>query len=201
VARVLLLGAGFSHNWNGWLAGEILSDLFGRLADDPDLRDVLGCAGNFEDALSEIQEQYKADPSGANRARLERMQGAVMATFRAMNEAFARRPGMEFSNERQFSIIDFLARFDAIFTLNQDLLLELHYNIDLHEPRRWNGHHFPGMRPPAGRNNAVGPFLGDRLRLVWQPEEEFRVERNLQPIFKLHGSVNWHAGAVLRARL
>ncbi len=194
MARILLLGASFSRNWNGWLAGEIMGDLFGRLADDTDLSTVLGCAGNFEDALSEIQEQYKADPSDANRARLERMQGALMATFRAMNEAFARRPGLEFSNERRYSITDFLARFDAIFTLNQDLLLELHYNIELHEPRRWNGHHFPGMQPPPRWHNACGPFLRDRLDMAWCPAGDFRVEQNLQPIFKLHGSVNWQAG-------
>jgi len=194
MARVLLLGAGFSRNWNGWLAGEIMGDLYGRLADDADLSGVLGNADNFEDALSEIQEQYKAEPSDANRARLERMQAAVMATFRALNEAFANRPGMEFSRHRQFSITNFLARFDAIFTLNQDLLFELHYSIELHEPRRWNGHHFPGMQTPAGWHNAIGPFLRDRLDMVWRPAADFRVERNVQPIYKLHGSVNWMAG-------
>lgn len=194
MARVLLLGAGFSRNWNGWLSAEIIGDLYSRLAEDAELGQVLDHAANFEDALSEVQEQYKVDPSDEKRSRLERMQAAVKSTFRTMNEAFAARPGMEFSNERRFSITDFLARFDAIFTLNQDLLFELHYNIELHEPRRWNGHHFPGMQTPAGWHNALGAFLRDRLDMVWRPAEEFRVERNLQPIYKLHGSVNWQAG-------
>jgi hypothetical protein len=194
MARIILVGAGFSYNWGGWLAEEVMGDLYGRLADDVDLSGLIGYADNFEDALSHVQEQYKQDPSNANRARLESMQAIVIATFRAMNEAFATRPSMEFSNQRRFSIIDFLARFDAIFTLNQDLLLELHYNIELHEPRRWNGHHFPGMLPPAGWQNARGASLCDRLAMVWRPADDFRVERNLQPIYKLHGSANWQAG-------
>jgi hypothetical protein len=32
VAHLLLLGTGFSRNWNGWLAGEIMGDLLGRLS-------------------------------------------------------------------------------------------------------------------------------------------------------------------------
>src|SRR6266498_5458210 len=156
MTRVLLIGAGFSRNWNGWLADEITGDMYARLADDDELSALLAKAANFEGALSEVQEQYKADPSDRNKTRLDRMQAAVMKTFRVMNESFAARLTMEFSNQRRYSIVDFLARFDAIFTLNQDLLLELHYNIELHEPRRWNGHHFPGIQPPAGWHNAVG---------------------------------------------
>src|SRR2546421_60375 len=101
--RIALLGAGFSYNWGGWLAREIVGDLLGRLANDTDLSGVLARADTFEDTLSEIQELYKTNPSDASRARLERMQGAVMATFRAMNEAFAGWPDMQFSNERRFS--------------------------------------------------------------------------------------------------
>ena len=33
--RVTLLGAGFSRNWGGWLATEVLGEILGRVADDP----------------------------------------------------------------------------------------------------------------------------------------------------------------------
>ncbi|MGC2517746.1 MAG: SIR2 family protein [Burkholderiales bacterium] len=189
--RILLVGAGFSNNWGGWLAREILGDLLARLADDRDLSDLLNSSSNFEDALSEVQLNYKVAPSAATRGQLEKMQAAIHSTFDAMNTAFAARRGMEFTNQREYFIRDYLGRFDAIFTLNQDLLFELHYNIELAEPRRWAGHYFPGMQPPPGWHNAIGTFLRDRLDMVWHPMREFQIDRHGQPIYKLHGSVNW----------
>lgn len=188
---VLLLGAGFSRNWDGWLAAEIMGGLFDRLRDNNELSQVLVQAGNFEDALSNVQAQFNADRSERNSALLKQLQLAICATFNEMNLVFANKLTMEFSNVRGNSIVDFLARFDAIFTLNQDLLFELHYNIELAERRRWNGHHFPGMQTPAGWQNAIDYLRRNRLEMVWQPTEYFQIERGLQPIFKLHGSVNW----------
>lgn len=37
MAHLLLLGAGFTHNWGDWLAGELADDLISRLADNRDL--------------------------------------------------------------------------------------------------------------------------------------------------------------------
>jgi hypothetical protein len=194
MARILLLGAGFSRNWNGWLADEVRGKLLARLAEDAELHRIVTKSPSFEDALCGVQQEFKRSGNAQSKARLDRMQAAVMATFRAMNESFARRPSMEFSNNRHFSIVNVLNRFDAIFTLNQDLLLELHYgHLELAEPRRWNGPYFPGMNIPAGWHSAIGPFLRDRLDLIWTPGEH-RLENNMQPIYKLHGSVNWKEG-------
>jgi hypothetical protein len=194
MARLLLLGAGFSRNWNGWLADEVRGKLLARLASDAELHRIVSSCANFEDALTAVQQEFKRSGSPQSKAALDRMQAAVIATFRAMNESFAKRPSMEFSNDRQFSIINFLNRFDSIFTLNQDLLLELHYgHLELAEPRRWNGHYFPGLNVPPGWHNATGALLRDRLDQVWTPGE-LRLENNLQPIYKLHGSVNWKEG-------
>lgn len=195
MARILLLGAGFSRNWNGWLADEIRGKLLARLADDAELHRLVSNTQNFEDAISGVQQEFTRSENQATKAILDRMQTAVMATFRAMNESFAKRPGMEFSNDRHFSIVNFLNRFDAIFTLNQDLLLELHYgHLELAEPRRWNGHYFPGMQVPGGWDAATGPLLRNRLGIIWHPAAEFRTENNVQPVHKLHGSVNWKEG-------
>lgn len=186
--HVLLLGAGFSRNWNGWLAEEIIGDLLGRLEEDIRLSNLVRGAGGYEAALSQIQSEYKSQQSVATKEHLDRLQDAILETFGAMNRAFAAIPSMEVSNEAKFSILRFLSKFDAIFTLNQDLLLELHYNIETHACPRWNGHYFPGMEFPPNWTAAV---LSDRLGPVWHPAAKFHLEPKLQPIFKLHGSVNW----------
>ncbi len=192
MSRIALLGAGFSHNWGGWLAPEIMGGVLGHLANHPQVSAQVQEWPSFEDALSDAQERFKED--AADRPYLDVVQGAVAGTFADMNRAFAARPGLEFGNMRAHSITDFLNHFDAIFTLNQDLLLELHYNNELSDPRRWAGHYYPGLQVPAGWRNAVGPFLGDRLAMQWSPAGEREVQARLQPIYKLHGSANWRDG-------
>jgi len=189
VNHVLLLGAGFSRNWKGWLATEIMEDLLGRLSENAELSNLLRRVSSFEEALSQVQTEYKSQQSAAAKGRLDRLQGAILDTFGEMNRAFAGMPSMEFSNDMKFSVQKFLSKFDAIFTLNQDLLFELHYNIEIHAHPRCNGHHFPGMGPR--RPNPVVEAFPDGLSTVWYPMSDFRVEGDLQPIFKLHGSVNW----------
>jgi hypothetical protein len=49
--HILLTGAGFSHNWGGWLAKELGGDLLGRLAPYPQLRRLVQNSANFEEAL------------------------------------------------------------------------------------------------------------------------------------------------------
>jgi len=195
MVHILLIGAGFSRNWNGWLADELRAKLLARLADNQELHRIASSCASFEEAFSRVQREFKGTGSAQSKANLDSMQAAVMKTFRAMNESFARRPTMEFSNERYFSIRDFLNRFDAIFSLNQDLLLELHYgHLELAEPRRWNGCCFPGMQVPAGWGATVGQLARNRRDMIWQPGAELRVEEGSQPIYKLHGSVNWKEG-------
>ena len=54
---ILLLGAGFSKNWNGLLAAEVTTDLMSRLQGDPNLLELLN-SKNFEDALSLLQAEF-----------------------------------------------------------------------------------------------------------------------------------------------
>lgn len=91
--HVLLLGAGFSRNWNGWLAIEVMGELLGRLASDPGSYMLLRKAGNFEDALSQAQADARSRPTPEARARLEHVEHAILDTFGEMNRTFARLPG------------------------------------------------------------------------------------------------------------
>jgi hypothetical protein len=84
---------------------------------------------------------------------------------------------------------DFLCRFDRIFTLNQDTLLERHYqNSSLRDGStgRWLALHTPGLqelRTPGGGVFSPG--------LYTPASPQFSIADRHQPYFKLHGSSNW----------
>jgi hypothetical protein len=110
--------------------------------------------------------------------------------FADMNKAFA-TVNFEFQNSNEYLLRSCLVRFDAIFTLNQDVLMEQHYldgNVALSQYRQWNGWQIPGMQQP--QNSDMRPHMSR-----WSPmdESKFAVEKKLQPYFKLHGSSNWFA--------
>ncbi|MFZ1992220.1 MAG: SIR2 family protein [Alphaproteobacteria bacterium] len=191
--HVLLIGAGFSHNWNAPLASEVANSLLQEVGRDPYLQPLLRKHGkNFENALSEVQREFIASPNSEEaRARLNTVQGAIGTMFTRLNQVFERNTDLNFSNEVQYSVRGFLTRFDALFSLNQDLLLELQYqdHVLLCSNTRWNGLQMPGM-VPIHDPSITG--IGDKHRRQWKPTTPpFTVQPRLQPCFKLHGSSNW----------
>jgi hypothetical protein len=115
---------------------------------------------------------------------------ALVGMFNEMNNAFSVNP-FEFEAVPGAAYVRrFLIAFDAIFTLNQDLLLETQYhddNIMLSGDRRWqNGWCVPGTEPlPVPHPDRV-PW-----RQPITDARKFGVERLRQPYFKLHGSSKW----------
>jgi hypothetical protein len=205
MSHILLLGAGFSRNWGGWLASEAFEYLLGcpEISRNQHLREVLWRnqpIGGFESALAEIQNDFKRDPS-TNTGHLNDIQNAVTRMFNDMNKGFFENGNFEFQKFQQL-VRAFLTKFDAIFTLNQDLLLEHQYidqNVNLLSNRRWNGSELPGMtRIP----NSDVAYRESWAQSTWMPatQQEFRLSSNCQPYFKLHGSSNWkeaHGGSML----
>ena len=203
MSRYLLLGAGFTRNWGGPVASEMFDLLIGRkpINEMPVLRAALvkhRDRGGFEAALGEIQAEYERSPSPQNLAHLRGFQDAIAEVFADLDTAVS-SANFEFQAPPDNSgvFVKFLTAFDAIFSLNQDLMLERHYlhhplNVTLASGNKWNGWEFPGMQgqPPAN------PGLADPGRDRWSPKppEEFRVSPNLQPVFKLHGSTTWFDG-------
>ena len=185
MSHILLLGAGFSRNWGAPLASEVTGSLLGELHDDAEMARRLR-SGPFEDAFAGFQRPRGDD---ADAKRLRRLQDAVTTLFSRMNAALATTT-FEFDNDLAYSIKKFLERFDAIFTLNQDLLLETHYLPNL-VSTRWSGVAVPGMQGSRGAGWS-GPT--EPTKLVWQPIGDTAVRGNVQPYFKLHGSSNWHDG-------
>jgi hypothetical protein len=189
---ILLLGAGFSRNWNGRLASEVRSELSTRLQGDQHLERLLQ-RHDFETVVGVVQAEFERTPNPETTARLHRMQSAVKAVFQSMNDVFLRRGTMEFGNDAAFMIQKYLVRFDAIFTLNQDLLLEFHYLNN--NPAVWIGSKFypqgwyiPGMREARAPDAMLA---ADRSRSKWHPNGDHMLRPNAQPYFKLHGSSNW----------
>ena len=190
---VVLLGAGFSRNWGGWLASEAFEYLLSCPQVDADIRNLLwSCRrkGGFEEALAELQADFARKADAQTEQRLTKLQDATLQMFADMDKAFAGLPSFEPQNDMAYLVRSFLVRFDAIFTLNQDLLMERYYldgNVALSSYRRWTGWQVPGMRATAPSG------LPDPGRTRWSPLDpsEFAVSSNLQPYFKLHGSTNW----------
>jgi hypothetical protein len=193
----LLLGAGFSRTWGGWLASEAFEYLLGdpEVVRSAELRKLLWRYqndGGFEAALAYLQQAHILNHR-SNASALLALQAAITRMFADMNKAFLELADWEFQNNRDQKVGAFLTRFDAIFTLNQDVLLEQHYttdNVSLVGARRWDGVELPGMRriPPI-----VAMHSNSWAHSTWSPlpEPEFKVSPRCQPLFKLHGSSNW----------
>ena len=206
--HVLLLGAGFSHNWGGWLASEAFEYLLGcrEIQVDQTLKDLMWKhqdTGGFEGAIEQVQKDHTLFANAETASRLQGLQAAVSRMFADMNKAFIglKSHDWEFCTENydkpyERRISTFLGKFDAIFSLNQDVLIERQYHGDdrafTHHPIFSQGPSLPGMQhhSQSGRPGRSG-WSQDVWTPMSVPELGFSVEPNTQPFFKLHGSSNW----------
>ncbi len=188
--HILLLGAGFSRNWGGPLASEVFEHLLAipEIQQDPYLGHLLWetskpKGGGFEQALDKAKQDASSDVEKV--PSLEALRNGVSAVFDVMNRGFFELLAIE------PEVRTFLSKFDAIYSLDQDVLLEHHYlkHLDLIDPDRWTGAQIPGMRRIP--SNDTHPSWG---KDTWVPNDdpsEFVVSDRLQPLFKPHGSSNW----------
>lgn len=123
---------------------------------------------------------------------LRGLQAAIERMFSHMNQHLFTH-AWEFHQVRDRSITGFLARFDAIFTLNPDQLLEHHYNPELELPagrQAWVGLQLPGATRQGGPG-AHGPGSQAGPRWLTHQEDQLRPDPRMQPLYKLHGSSGW----------
>lgn len=90
--HLLLLGAGFSKNWGGWLASEAFEYLIGHpeIIPDKHLNQLLWSMsnrGNFESSLAQLQ----GDESPQAAEHLKKLEAAISDMFRDMNKGFAKK--------------------------------------------------------------------------------------------------------------
>ena len=185
--NILLLGAGFSRNWGGWLSKELIGDLLTRVKDESFISNSLQHAENFEDIIGYLHSNVI---DGNTPERYKRYMDEVKSSFRAMNKSYKQK-NFEFSQDVQNQVRAFLGKFDAIFTLNQDLLLEIHLNsTELLNPTIGKSPYFPGVKPPE--NWRIGEGNSSNIDEVWSVDSQnISFESNAIPIVKLHGSINW----------
>jgi hypothetical protein len=155
-------------------------------------------SGGFEKALGVLQAGNPEAPLGSPLAKME---AAIGEMFTDMNRGFFRTGfDMEFMRPPETganNVGEFLARFDAIFTLNQDLLLEIGYcrkAADLMQALnpRWSGLEFPGMVTRV--QNPLSPtarWVGSRCPASRDIQSVAPANARTQPIYKLHGSSDW----------
>lgn len=183
----LLLGAGFSRNWGGWLASEVFEYLLGcpEVLRNVHLRRALWKSkddGGFEQALALVQADRSLGELEREQATLA-FEAALIRMFEDMNAALLKVDDLEFPTPQRNTVGGLLARFDVIFTLNQDLLLEHLYMKD--SPR---GTQLPGLQ---GLPGADGRRADSWVKGLFTDSGQTLVDENLQPIYKLHGSTNW----------
>jgi SIR2-like domain len=196
MTAILLTGAGFSRNWGGWLANEAFEYLLGRPELNQRIRNCLWkFGGSFENTFQELR---AASPRSALEAEdFGAFNSMLLAMFEAMKFGF-RSAHLETNQTSSSSLLRtslFLAHFDAIYTLNQDTLIEQQYayqpaHSTTHD--RWAGVELPGLAPPAP---AVEHGNQLRKAVIRHPlSEGFTMTAGLQPYIKLHGSSNWIHG-------
>jgi hypothetical protein len=190
MTRILLTAAGFSKNWGGLIANEFFSRLIAEQL-DKDTRDLLfkhRASGGFETVMSILQAAQKQSPNKDTEDRLNAFTGAVLGIFNGMNNTMLREH-FEFDNDVAYSVRAFLERFDAIFTLNQDALLEALYIPNI-VAGKWSGVQMPGTKSFGPPPHVYGG-IHDRIAPRTSDMDNYRIEPRLQPYFKLHGSANW----------
>jgi hypothetical protein len=192
---VLLSGAGFTHNWGGRLAREMNTAIALRLQGDRDIAELLYRNPSFEEALAELQNACATSSRPDAQESLKRLEAAIVDAFDDMNRNIARAT-FNFSNSIEFTLPEFLVLFDAIFTVNQDQLLEAQYfepptRLSLTGRRKWLGGDLPGTEiiPDPSRSGLFDP-LTVRRRPKASPQNS-AIDPQYQPYFKLHGSTNW----------
>ncbi len=140
-------------------------------------------ANGYEDAIFALQTAYLQRPNDEQaRIDLKVFLDAVRRMFTEMDRPVG--SSLEFAHEPRNSVVQFLERFDSIFTLNQDLLLE-------------------GSYLPVSRHNVVIPGItqdknAQKIRhwltgpCAYYPDTPLRVPPSTQLYIKLHGSHNWN---------
>jgi len=157
---------------------------------DDDTRDLLikhRATGGFENTLSVLQARIMQNPTNENNKRVHALTSELYGMFNLMSQE-SLRGQFEFQNEVACMVRPFLNRFDAIFTVNQDTLLEAQY-FDGTLPR-WSGVQLPGMKDFGPPPHTMGSIF-DKIHKKAPDLATYQINPQCQPYFKLHGSINW----------
>jgi hypothetical protein len=170
-----------------YLPLKVFNDLLSATELDDATRDMLFAAnsprgGGFEAVLARLQ--AATDPVNVKRCGV--LTSVLAGIFNMMGNGYLARQ-FEFAAlpDTRYSLTPFLGRFDTIFTLNQDTLIEQKYFPGIITRRA----HLPGLKfmNPVAMTGAVQ----DRFAMMEPNPSDFQLSPSTQPCIKLHGSVNW----------
>lgn len=196
MSHILLTGAGFSRIWGGWLASEAFEYLLGCAEMTPVILTELWRAktngSGFEGALDSLRglhDKYKDERHATELKTFERMLEGMFGTMNSSYVSLIFEPGRNPATlgPQPTLVRDFLCRFDKIFTLNQDTLLEQHYqksNLRDGSQGRWFALQTPGLQ-----EMKLGGIAQTGVYTPAPPP--FAIAERNQPYFKLHGSSDW----------
>jgi SIR2-like domain len=190
--HILLTGAGFSRNWGGLLAYEAFDYLLGCSQVGVELRQFIWAiknrGGGFEDALAQLQGAYDTQFSPQIEENLRNLTSGVYTMFGEMSLGFARRQFEPQNKSIAMMVGTFLSQFDAIFTLNQDTLLEQKYFGNV-VGGKYADCYVPGIKR-TGATLAMGS-VAKIISLGAPDPSSFRLSPDKLPYIKLHGSCDW----------
>jgi hypothetical protein len=169
------------------LASEVFQYLLGCDEVDDELRRLLWRDRNFEDVLAALQQATDDD----SKRRYQLLVSVLAGMFDSMGQAFMQREFEFRSPPDNYSLASFLMRFDAIFTLKQDTLLEQKY-IPIVGSAKWGRAQLPGIKY-LGNPQLTGS-VHDRIAVMEPNPSDFEMPPGIQPYIKLHGSCNWNDG-------
>ncbi|HLO97918.1 MAG TPA: SIR2 family protein [Fimbriimonas sp.] len=194
--RCLLLGAGFSKNFGGYLGGQISDELLSDplIQRYPKVHDLIKKYHNYEEALG------IARKGGFTESELKQLTESIVAIYDHQNRIITdfdyQHPNQRkfFSTGRIVEFFTHVLRFKGqvdtslIFTLNQDLffeqMLRLNNQSDLTQIR------IPGL-------NSGDYLQNDLKRRIHVDDTVENVMRSVQRVngvtyIKLHGSADWY---------
>lgn len=183
---ILLTGAGFTHNFGGFLAREMWSKIFNNplIQVDSEIRDLLLQDFDFESVYFSVLagSRYTDDSKMALRQAIEKAYKDLDDTVK--NWVFNDGNPTALNTYGLGELLGFISQRGSdkgwLFTLNQDLYME-----------RKNGYRSPGA--PFG--HAVDGAEGGSVKLIGLPDEalmeKVKTELNNPSYIKLHGSYGW----------
>lgn len=192
---ILLTGAGFTHNFGGYLASGMWAVILNHpeIRKYPKLRGLMLEEMNYETIYDEVLRKQEYD----NGPERDALQEAIRNAYQQLHEAICLDDNRHLTSTTEVCKM-FISRFAGsqrtlgfFFTLNQDLFIERYYMKTMLK--------IPGLHHPNWFNGRLARKLGeeDRVKLpnneiVNEMKEEFWKKSSIPLVYiKLHGSHGW----------
>jgi len=191
MGNYILTGAGFSKNWGGWLSNELWSYLFSH----PDIQKNVELRGllwknpqqGFENALEEARQIALTDKEWVMHYKI--LEKIVIEAFEEMDSLF--KETYNEYGQTAYIMPKFIAKFDAFFTTNQDLLVERQFkNLEGGISFKLVGRDYiSSFGMPGIKYNNIPTYSPIDNIPAWTPDEKQigKLDLNVMPYIKLHG--------------